>query len=117
MNFPKIELEDVADIMCLSVEELDKVPYEEKFWLCGVEDCTHWTKIRDYGLHPVYYWKSHRCWVNVSNEFMFCGACNKRYKLKFRFKYNLSIAVKTFCIMPVKKEELHHMMHEKQINT
>ncbi len=70
MEMPDLGPEDVPDIKTLSREELDKVPFEVMKWECCVEGCAHFTRIRDYGILPVIYWR--REWVNLQQHIFFC---------------------------------------------
>lgn len=94
-KIPELEINDVDDIKSLSHQELQNVPFDEKYWICGIGICIHKTVIRDYGIHPFYYWNPKKCWVDILHEFMYCASCGKKYKKRLSQKnqfLNQSIA-------------------------
>lgn len=110
-KIPQLEINDVVDIKSLSHRELQTVPFDEKFWICGIGICIHKTTIRDYGIHPFYYWNPKKIWIDVLREFFYCGSCAKKYgKL---IKKDKPIPEPVHCMWPVTKEELPFMITDK----
>ncbi len=81
---PSIELDDISpeEIMKLSREELDKMPFDIVRWQCKIKLCKSFTRMRDYGIHPWYYHprgvvrsdtKETEYWINVYRIFRICG--------------------------------------------
>jgi hypothetical protein len=78
------------DIKGLSAGELEKVPFDIVRWQCKIKFCKCYTRMRDYGMHPVYYHKrgvtnpgniiDH--WINIDTMFLMCSKHYKRYKNK-----------------------------------
>lgn len=74
------------DIKKLTPAELEKVPFDVVRWQCKIKLCKHYTRLRDYGMDPVYYHKSgmksqkgFTHWVNVEKEFFMCHGHWKAY--------------------------------------
>lgn len=77
---PKIDLtdEDIGlspeGMKAMSREELDRTPYDLKKWCCQVKSCSNGTKIRDYGIVPLYFLhRKHGFWVDLKTTFFLCG--------------------------------------------
>lgn len=84
-----MSFEDENDIYKLSAEELNNVPFDIVRWQCKIESCECFTRLRDYGITPIYYHKSgmnsdngFSHWVNIEKEFFMCGKHWKQYKGK-----------------------------------
>jgi hypothetical protein len=64
------------DLLLMNREELDLVPYTVKKWVCSVKKCSHFTKIRDYGILPDFYWTCRGGnWIR-DNEWFCCSKHN-----------------------------------------
>ena len=72
-----VEIEDITpdEFMKLSKDELSKVPFERKKWMCICKGCDNKVNIKDYSIAPFYYWRRH--WVNTQTHFYLCS---KHYK-------------------------------------
>lgn len=79
-----VEIDDSSeyDIFKLTKEELEKVPFDVARWQCKVKLCTCFTRVRDYGLDGVYYWKQKKGWIDIRDEFFMCSKHYPRYKGK-----------------------------------
>jgi hypothetical protein len=77
---PPIEFDnqDQIDLTKLSKEELDKIPFEKKKWICGCKNCVRQTTVRDYGLVSMYYWPAFKIWINPTEGFYMCP---RHYKI------------------------------------
>jgi len=62
-------------------EQLDQVPFDRVRWECHCKKCTNKsTKLRDYGIHPVYYWptgKDKGEWLDLNHWQLICGKHGK----------------------------------------
>lgn len=58
------EKDAIAELMAMTDAELDMVPYDIVKWICSGKKCTRHTKVRDYGLAPVYFHAK----MEVNNE-------------------------------------------------
>jgi len=68
------EQEAINELKAMSREELDNVDYTLKKWICGCKGCNNGTKVRDYGIHPEYYWpKKGEGWLNIEYNYFMCG--------------------------------------------
>lgn len=75
------EEEAINELMAMPRAELDMVPHDLKKCLCNFKNCIHGMKVRDYGIHPVYYLhRKEGRWINVENQFYLCGPHYKFYK-------------------------------------
>lgn len=85
------DLDDIEfDIKSLTPDELEQVPFDGVRWQCKIKFCKCYTRMRDYGMHPVYYHKrgvknpvngiDH--WINITEIFLMCSKHWKRYKGK-----------------------------------
>jgi hypothetical protein len=76
------ELLAIEELKSMSREELDKVPYDKKKWVCQGKKCSNGTVVRDYGIAPFFYLQR-KCdagWVNLNLQFWMCGKHNKARK-------------------------------------
>jgi hypothetical protein len=91
------EANAIDELKSMSDKELDLVPFDVLRLQCKIEGCTHFTRVRDYGCHPIYYrpkgWVAEDLdkhnWINVIERFFICGQHWKR------FKVNLNPPLKT----------------------
>lgn len=104
---PHIELtdEDVGlvhgqDIKKLPRSILDELPYKTLYWMCGIGECKSISTVRDYGVHPWYYW--HRKWINVMECYRICGRHWKQYG--HHWKEKRAIPEHIHLCMPVEKD-------------
>jgi len=79
------EEEEAIDILLkMSKSELDLVPYDTVKLICQAKGCKRHTKIRDYGIAPVYYvhrFKIGQQWHNVLKSYFLCA---KHWSIKTR---------------------------------
>lgn len=85
------ELLAIEELKLMSPEELERVMCDTVRWQCKVKFCKCYTRLKDYGIYPVYYTKRgikstdgkeviH--WVNTRERFLLCSKHWKRYKNK-----------------------------------
>ena len=75
------EEEAIKELMSMSQDELDLVPYDTVKLICQAKSCKRYTKVRDYGISPVYYVKGFKAkdrWHNVVTRYFLCA---KHWKL------------------------------------
>lgn len=118
---PAMDLGDeIPDIQSLTPAELDLVPYEKKYLLCGVDNCCSYSAVRDYGLGNVFYWpRGNKPWMNCRIYFRICA---KHWKMYRRFWDNQRredvAAPKSYeCKIPVTKEQLKIIIAEIKQST
>jgi hypothetical protein len=69
----KEEAEAIKELMSMSQKELDLVPYDTVKLICQAKGCKRHTKIRDYGLSPIYYVRRYKeRWWDVKKIFFLC---------------------------------------------
>lgn len=82
-NLTDDELVALEELMNMTREELDRVPYEIKLWGCQCKNCKNASRVRDYGVSPFFFsprkgkkwgWKDLRDWYYI------CGRHWKFYK-------------------------------------
>jgi hypothetical protein len=74
------EEEAIKELMSMSQDELDLVPYDTVKLICQAKGCKRHTKIRDYGLSPVYYVRRYSLkWWNIEKIFFLCPTHYKFY--------------------------------------
>jgi len=68
------EEEAIQELMKMSDKELDMVPFDVVKLICQVKGCKCHTKIRDYGLNPIYYVRRSvkNQWWNIYYTFFLC---------------------------------------------
>ena len=80
----------IQELMAMSDEELLLVDFTLVKWQCFGKKCCNGTKIRDYGIAPIY-WKRHRT-LNKNNGFFnindFFWMCGKHAKMQKRLLLN-----------------------------
>lgn len=75
------EQEAIQELKQMSEKELLLVPFDAVKLLCQVKGCKCHTKIRDYGLNPVYYVKrSDIKWWDIRKHFFLCAKHWKFYR-------------------------------------
>lgn len=74
------DLDGIPDIHSLTLEELNKVPFDKIKWRCQIKHCNGCTQIRDYGILPVFFWR--KKWLDLRFHYFLCGKHNHRYKGK-----------------------------------
>ena len=80
------EQQAIEELQSMSFEELEKVPFEVVRQQCKIEGCSCFTRLRDYGIHPLYFRKNgfvstdigKHNWTNVYERFFMC---NKHWKM------------------------------------
>jgi len=75
------EEDAIKELMSMSQDELDLVPYDTVKLICQAKGCKRHTKVRDYGLPSVYYVKGFNKndrWHNVIKSYFLCA---KHWKL------------------------------------
>jgi hypothetical protein len=93
-----MDLEEVTfdDLRVMSKDELDKIPYQRKKWLCQCKGCTNGTHVRDYGVSPFFWLDRNSNWAQHSPEELwtdltkFCWMCSKHRKLISRLRPRFS---------------------------
>lgn len=105
------ELLAIQELKSMTDEELNKVPYEVKFWICGVDNCCSKSEIRDYGIHPEYYWRRSNKdkWIDIMTEFRICSKHWRMYNQFWKDKTGKEPESMN-CMWPVTKEELPYMI-------
>lgn len=76
---PQLEASDMPDPRKMSREELALVPFDKWRLFCGVEGCTHFTHVRDYGIWPLLSWGNMRGWIRVDLQRFICAKHWKIY--------------------------------------
>lgn len=71
----------IADLMDMSAEELELVDHDLVKWNCSVKGCSRHTKVKDFGIRPVYYWRK-RWWDLTFGLYW----CSKHWKFYRRLK-------------------------------
>lgn len=71
------EEQAINELMAMSREELDKVPYDLCKWQCQCKGCTNGTKVRDYGASPFFYFLRESKWYDLDHWEWTCGKHNK----------------------------------------
>jgi len=74
----------IEELMKMELSELDMVPYEIVKLICQAKGCSRHTKVRDYGISPVYYVKGFKLkerWHSTIQSFFLCS---KHWKLHQR---------------------------------
>ena len=73
--------EAIQELMAMSEDQLLLVDFEVVKWCCQGKGCCNGTKVRDYGIAPLYY-KKHRSFkenfFDINRYYWMCG---KHYKL------------------------------------
>lgn len=81
-----------AELMAMSAAELDNVPFEVARWQCKIKFCKCFTRVRDYGLAPIYYskrgvvdseTKEVKHWFDSRRWYRICHKHRKYWKLPF----------------------------------
>ncbi|EJL66286.1 hypothetical protein [Flavobacterium sp. CF136] len=67
------------ELMNMSSEQLELVDHDLFKWICSGKNCCRSTKVRDYGIHPIYYHK--RITPHFMNMNYFYFMCAKHYKI------------------------------------
>lgn len=81
-----LEESDMPDIRTLPKEQLELVPHEIKKWRCCIAECNGFTRIKDFGISPLFLCFRTK-WINLENCVFYCS---KHWKL-----YNVQIKRKT----------------------
>lgn len=63
--------EEEEYIRSLPEDRLQTLLPELKKWGCCVEGCDHFTRVQDFGIHPVYRWR--KKFFNVVDYVFYCG--------------------------------------------
>lgn len=71
------EEEALAELKSMKPEELAKVDSEVKYWNCCVRLCKGFSRVKDFGISPFYYWKKE--WLDMRECVLYCG---KHWKLR-----------------------------------
>ncbi len=74
------EEEAIKELMEMSREQLDLVPFDTLKWICGFKKCNCHTKIRDYGLGDLFYHPKMATLPNFFNPFNVFFVCGKHWK-------------------------------------
>jgi hypothetical protein len=67
-----------AEVMALPLEELNQVEHETWKWQCCAKDCTRFTRLKEYGIWPWFFWRKE--WIDVEANIFFCGYHWKIYR-------------------------------------
>jgi len=79
----------IVEMMAMTDAELELVPFTIVKWQCQGKGCTNGTKVRDYGIAPIYFHprKSIR-WFHIDDYIWNCSKHNKFVKrLQKSFSY------------------------------
>jgi hypothetical protein len=83
------EEEAIKELLNMSESQLLLVPFDTVKLICQAKGCVRHTKIRDYGLHPVYYVKRFDVkWHDITKSFFTCA---KHWKIYSRLIKNYDI--------------------------
>lgn len=81
--------ECVAYLKNLKPEELQVIPFEIKKWTCCVEGCKGFTRIKDFGISPIFLCFRKK-WINLEHCVFYCSKhwplCKKSIKLKRNYQ-------------------------------
>ena len=77
------EQQAIQELMTMTEDELLLVEFEVVKWVCQGKNCCNGTKVRDYGIAPIYY-----NFFDVNKYFWMCGKHAKIFK---RLKKNFPI--------------------------
>lgn len=85
------EEEAIDTLLKMSLPELDLVPFDTVKLICQAKGCKRHTKVRNYGLSPVYYvprFKPKERWHNIDTNFFLCHKhCKLYYRLLKNYDY------------------------------
>lgn len=102
------ELEAIEELKAMSKDELDKVPYDIRYWRCGVGKCKSISKVRDYGIPPFYWWRGE--WIDITDVFRICGKHWKMYRSEWKKKSEGRIPEEINLCMAHTKEEIDFIL-------
>lgn len=120
---PSIDLgpEDMPDLQTLTPAELNLVPFEKMFWMCGVDHCTCYSGVRDYGIGNLFYWprRSGSPWINCRLRVMICYKHWVKYRRFFDNIERTDVAKPKYyyTVMPVTRERLRELIKENKIKS
>jgi hypothetical protein len=72
---------DELTIYTLTHQELEMVPADLFKWICCVEGCDHFTRVKSFATFPLVYWRHE--WLDIRREIYFCGHHWKTIGRKF----------------------------------
>lgn len=77
------ELDAIAELMSMPVDQLEQVPHEKKKWLCQFKGCSNGTIVWDFGLSPVvFHPRKNIGWtlIGITEDRLHYWMCGKHYK-------------------------------------
>jgi hypothetical protein len=65
--------------MDIRESDLPGLPYKLVKWKCVVKSCNHYTRMKDYGLKPLFWWArgGKFKWVDITIHFLLCHKHSK----------------------------------------
>ncbi len=76
--FDSEEQQAINELKAMKPEDLQNVQSDVLKWNCAAKGCKNGTWVKDFGIHPEYYWR--KKWINLKLHFFLCGKHNKFFK-------------------------------------
>jgi hypothetical protein len=70
--------EDEEYIRSLPEDRLEMLEPELRKWRCCIEGCDRFSRIKDFGISPIYRWR--KKWFDVTHTVLYCGKHWKYFK-------------------------------------
>lgn len=83
------EEEAIKEMIAMNDQEILMVPFDTVKWICQAKGCNRHTKLRDYGISPIYYHpKMKGRWQDLTKTFFLCS---KHWKFHERLKKSFNL--------------------------
>lgn len=79
-KLPELDAGDMPDPRQLSAKELALVPAEEWRLFCGIKGCSHYTRVKDFGIWPLLHGRFAGRWININVQRFLCARHWKIYR-------------------------------------